>query len=130
MKWGGGMNILIADDQAEVRSALKVLLEHENIQGTLDEAEDINNLVLKMKYTCPDLLLLDWELSNRQMADVIPVLKQLVPGLRIIALSVRPEAERAAMDAGVDTFASKGENPDKLVSYIKDLTHCTGHPAR
>jgi len=115
------MNILIADDQAEVRSALKVLLEHENIHGALDEAEDINSLLLKIEYTSPDLLLLDWELSNRQMTDTIPILRQLLPGLRIIALSGRPEAAKAAIDAGVDAFVSKGENSDKLVEYIQAM---------
>lgn len=118
------MKVLIADDQAEVRSALKVLLEQENGLYILDEAEEINSLKLKVEYIHPDLVLLDWELSNQSMAPMVPVLRQLVPGLRIIALSGRPEAAKAAMEAGVDMFVSKGENSDRLLDAINAIKGC------
>lgn len=124
------MKVLIADDQAEVRSALKVLLEHESGSYTLDEAEEINSLLLKAEHTCPDLVLLDWELSNRLMTHIVPILRQLVPGLRIIAMSGRPEAAKAAMEAGVDAFVSKGENSDRLLGTIHAMKDKTGHSAR
>ncbi|MEN6314478.1 MAG: response regulator [Clostridiaceae bacterium] len=115
------MNIVIADDQAEVRSALKVLLEHENINGTTDEAEDVGSLLMKTESESPDMVLLDWELSGAQMEGVIPVLRRKIPGLRIVAMSVRPEAAKSAADAGVDAFFSKGENSDRLLEYIHAL---------
>lgn len=115
------MNIVIADDQAEVRSALKVLLEHENIKGAIDEAEDIGSLLLLTGSLNPDMILLDWELSDMKMADIIPVLRRMAPELRIIAMSVWPEAAKSAIDAGVDAFFSKGENSDRLLEYIHEL---------
>ena len=92
------MKILIADDQAEVRSALKVLLEQENELYTFDEAEEISCLMRKIEMNRPDLMLLDWELSNQPMSAMVPVLRQLVPELRIIAMSGRPEAAKAALE--------------------------------
>lgn len=121
LKWGDSVKVLIADDQAEVRSALKVLLEHEEGIGALDEAEDISSMLLKVENGCPGLLLLDWELSNQLMADTVPILRRLVPELRIIALSGRPEAAKAAIEAGVDTFVSKGENSDRLLDAIHTI---------
>lgn len=118
------MRVLIADDQAEVRSALKVLLEQENELYVLDEAEEINSLLLKVQNSCPDLVLLDWELSHQSMVNTVPILKKLVPTLRIIALSVRPEAAKAAMEAGVDAFVSKGENSDRLLDTINEMKGC------
>jgi len=115
------MKILIADDQAEVRSALKVLLEQEYRDYDLDEAEDINSLLRKIEMNRSELVLLDWELSNQLMTDMIPVLRQLVPALRIIALSGRPEAAKAALEAGVDAFVSKGENSDRLLDTIRTI---------
>jgi DNA-binding NarL/FixJ family response regulator len=115
------MRVLIADDQAEVRSALRVLLEQENEFYVLDEAEDVNSLLVKVKNGQPELVLLDWELSKRTMAETIPLLRQLIPGLSIIALSGRPEAKKAAIGAGVDMFVSKGENSDRLLDAINAI---------
>jgi DNA-binding NarL/FixJ family response regulator len=112
------MRILIADDQAEVRSALKVLLEQEMELDTVSEAEDMESLLLRMESDQPELILLDWELSGKSMILFIPILRQLVKGLKIVALSVRPEAARAAREAGVDAFISKGENSDRLLKVI------------
>ena len=112
------MKVLIADDQAEVRSALKVLLEQEMEQDMVSEAEDMETLLLRMESDQPELILLDWELSGKSMLRFIPILRQAAKGLKIIALSVRPEAARAAMEAGVDAFISKGENSDKLLKVI------------
>jgi DNA-binding NarL/FixJ family response regulator len=115
------MKVLIADDQADVRSALKVLLEHENRLYIFDEAEEINSLISIAEFTHPDLVLLDWELSDQLMADTISTLRRIVPEIRIIALSGRPEAAKTAMEAGVDGFASKGENSDRLLDVIRSI---------
>lgn len=118
LKWGEIMKILIADDQADVLSALKALLEQQEEHFMIDEAEDMDSLLQKVEETKPDLLLLDWELSNRDMTDVIPEIKRLAEDIRIVAMSVSPEAETRAKSAGVDAFVSKGDNSDILLSVI------------
>lgn len=115
------MKVLIADDQAELRSALKILLEQENETYLFEEADKLNSLLRIVESNAPDLLLLDWELSGRSMANNITLLRQLGPNMKIIALSCQPEAFRAALEAGVDAFVSKGENPDKLLKSICSL---------
>ena len=40
----------------------------------------------------------------------------------MIALSGRPEARQAALDAGVDAFVSKGDPPERLFG---DLVCCS-----
>lgn len=115
------MKVLIADDQAEVRSALKVLLEQEEEIDIAGEAEDLESLLARTEYDRPELILLDWELSGKSMTRIVPVLRKVVKGLRIIAMSVRPEAARTAKEAGVDAFVSKGENSDRLLKTIHAL---------
>lgn len=115
------LKILIADDQPEVRCALRVLFEHEDVFFELDEADDAGSLFSKSGTGKPDLLLLDWELLNQGMAEAVARIRELVPGIGIIALSSRPEAEKSAMAAGADAFVSKGDNPDKLLSTVYSL---------
>ncbi len=115
------MKILIADDQPEVRYALRVLLEQENKAHEIYEADDTGSLFYESESAKPDLLLLDWELSNRGMAETVARIRELVPGISIIALSSRPEAQKNAMAAGADAFVSKGDNPDKLLLAVHSL---------
>ena len=112
------MKVLIADDQAEVRSALKVLFEHISGGYDIDEANEVEAMLHKTEYNQPDMILMDWELSNRPMAAFVPILRRLARGMAIIALSGRPEASKEASEAGVDAFVSKGEGPGRLLDVI------------
>jgi DNA-binding NarL/FixJ family response regulator len=115
------LKILIADDQSDVRYALRVLLEQEDSIFEFEEADDIASLMTKLEYLNPDLLLLDWELSSQGMAEAISQVREMVKDISIIALSSRPEAERSAMSAGADAFVSKGDNSDTLLSTVYSL---------
>ncbi|NLH96080.1 MAG: response regulator transcription factor [Clostridiaceae bacterium] len=115
------MKVLIADDQADVVNALRFLLEQQERQFIIEEAGDADSLPAKVGKMQPQLLLLDWELSNRDMSGVIPEIKRAAPGIRIIAMSVSPEAESAALSAGADAFVSKGDNSDMLLSVIDTI---------
>ena len=115
------MRILLADDQSEVRLALRILLGQESGLEIVEEVGELNSLLIKAKESQPDLVLLDWELSNLRVSDLIPVFRCLFPNLRIIAMSGRPEASKSAIAAGVDAFVSKGENSEKLLEAIYKL---------
>lgn len=115
------MKVLIADDQIEVRSALRALLEDKIGIGGIDEVGEADGLLLKAENNRPDLLLLDWELQKRTMADIVRTLRRLAPALRIIAMSSFPEAAGSAAEAGVDAFVSKGENSDRLIDTINTV---------
>jgi DNA-binding NarL/FixJ family response regulator len=114
------MHVLIADDQSRVRSALRLLLEHQPGVQILGEAVDVTGLLDWVKATCPDLVLLDWELPGLEADSLLPTLGEFCPRLMVIALSGRPEARRAALDAGVDAFVSKSDPPERLLAAVND----------
>jgi DNA-binding NarL/FixJ family response regulator len=109
---------LLADDQSKVRSALRLLLEQQSGVSVLGEAVDTTGLLDWVKATCPDLVLLDWELPGWREADLLPTLRALCPCISVIALSGRPEARREALDAGVDAFVNKGDPPERLLEAV------------
>lgn len=113
------MHILLADDQPNVCSALRLLLEQEAGLSVTAEAGNSRELLATMEGDCPDLLLLDWELPSGKGAELIPALREKCPELVIIALSSRPEARQAALRAGADDFVSKGSPPQEVIAAVK-----------
>jgi DNA-binding NarL/FixJ family response regulator len=113
------MRVLLADDQAKVRSALRLLLEHQPDVEILGEAVDTTGLLDWVRAAHPDLVLLDWELPDLPSIALMHQLRAHQPDLRVIALSGRPEAGQAALEAGADAFASKGDPPEVLVAAIE-----------
>lgn len=117
------MQALLADDQAKVRSALRLLLNHAPDVDVLGEAVDATGLLDWVRAACPDLVLLDWELPGFSPGLMI-TLRELCPALTVIALSGQPEARRAALSTGADAFVSKGDPPEQLMAAIGDCRRC------
>ena len=133
------IHVLLADDQSKVRSALRLLFQQQPDIHILGEAVDTTGLLDWAKVTCPDVVLLDWELPGLKAGDpstlrlcsgragsrqgLLPTLRELCPCLKVIALSGRPEARQAALDAGIDAFVSKGDPPERLLAAVNDCCH-------
>jgi DNA-binding NarL/FixJ family response regulator len=115
------MRILIADDQANVRSALALLLEQEPQFEIVAEAADAVGLLQAVRKNNPDLLLLDWELPGLPADYLLRLLRYEQPCLLIVALSSRPEAEAAATAAGADAFISKSALPERVLTAVYNL---------
>lgn len=114
------MRILLADGQPKIRFALRVLLQRQPGFTIVDEAADAAELLLQAMNTCPDLVLLAWDLPGLAERDLVPALRRVCPNVVIISLSSRLEARRAALEAGVDAFVSKGDPPERLLAAIAD----------
>ncbi len=112
------MHILLADDQAEVRSALRLLLEQEPGMCVVGEAAEAETLLAQEEATQPDLVLLDWELPGAQITDLLSALRVRCRRTIVIALSGRLEARQEAVDAGIDAFVSKGDPPEYLLATL------------
>jgi DNA-binding NarL/FixJ family response regulator len=115
------IQIVLADDQAPLRSALHFWLEQETHLHVVGEATDAASLISQITETPPDLILLDWELPGMPIGHMLPLLNQKLPNTHVIALSSRPEARQAALAAHVDAFVSKGEPPEQLLAAISKL---------
>jgi DNA-binding NarL/FixJ family response regulator len=112
------MRILLADGQPKVRFALRVLLDRQPGLEIVGEAADAEELMAQTASCCPDLILLGWELPRLPGTDLLANLRSICPDLSVITLSGRPEARRAALDAGADAFVSKSDPPERLLAAI------------
>jgi len=112
------MHILLADGRPKVRFALRALLTRQTAPHVLHEASDAQDLLAQAEVSCPDLVLLDWELPGLAPSDLIPALRRACPKAAVVALSGKVSARREALAAGVDAFVSKGDPPERLLSTI------------
>ncbi|MCL4464845.1 MAG: response regulator [Chloroflexi bacterium] len=124
------MRVILADGQAKVRSALRLLLEQEPEMTVVGEASAADELLSLASAARPDVVLLSWELPGMVVGGqpkahpVLPALQALDCKPLVVALSGRPEAGPAALGAGADCFVSKGDPPDSLLTAMRNL--CAG----
>jgi DNA-binding NarL/FixJ family response regulator len=109
------MRVLIADEQARVRSALQILLQQQPGVDIVGEASEATELLAQLRATQPDLVLLDWGLPDLVAIGSLTALRAVCPNVALIVLSGRPEARLAALAAGADDFVSKVDPPGQLL---------------
>jgi DNA-binding NarL/FixJ family response regulator len=112
------MKILLADDNPEVRSALRLLLEQEPVLAMVTEATDTQALLDCLRENCPMIILLDWELPGLHSSDFLMIVRSHCPETKVIALSSKYEAHQQALAARVDAFISKAEPPEQILSTL------------
>lgn len=110
--------VLVADNDARVRSALQTVLAQEPGQIQVRESADLGSLAVQVAEFRPHLVLLDWELPGRPAAALLLALHQLDYHPDVIVLSTRPELEQDALDVGADGFVSKGDSPERLLQVL------------
>jgi len=126
------IKLMIADDDAKVRSAINLLLDQDQAcWRVIAEVSNVNDLFEKVQKEKPQLVLLDWELPEEccvekqppyfQLNDRIRHLRKLNPKMYIIVLSSKPQVKLDALDAGADNFVSKGDPPEVFLSALYSI---------
>jgi DNA-binding NarL/FixJ family response regulator len=120
---GKKMRVLLVDDQVWLRSALRLLLEHEPNLEVVGEVANASAVPASTASLHPDLILLDWELPDTKTTGarhrLITALRALQPQVYIIALTSSQEGKNAHLATGVDAFVSKAEPPNALLAAIQ-----------
>ena len=114
-------NILIGDASPRVRFGLRILLEQQPGWRVVGDAEDAQALLESVRFGCPDLVLLDWELPGMPAQELLTVIRHTCPHLWIVFMSGKDELRQAAFQAGADVFAYKADPPEKLLGLIRGL---------
>jgi len=120
------MKVFVADDQSEVRSALRLILEHHSIE-VIGEASHFQQLQDALIESCPDVLLFDWELPGNPYrgghpSDPLKVLLDICPDMQVVVMSCLPESRQESAPLAC-CYVSKSEPPDIFVKAVTDLLH-------
>lgn len=100
--------ILIVDDSALARNALKVIIEssgHEVVGRAANGAEAVT-LFTSLR---PELVTLDWLMAGENGDEVLEKLMRIDPGARVIMISsmADPAIRNQALQAGAKYFLAK-----------------------
>ena len=120
------MRILLADNQPNVRFALRTLLERMLGAQVIGEAGDLEELQERLQAGCGDLLLLDWQLPGQEACNLMAAVRTSCPQLAVVALSGHIEDREAALEAGADAFVCKCDHPEELLSAIQQIERSLG----
>jgi DNA-binding NarL/FixJ family response regulator len=117
------INIFIADDHELVREGLKKILREESDMNVIGEAGNATEVLLQMRDSKCDILLLDMNMPGRSGIDLISDLKIMRPMLKILVLSIHPEDRLAlrTLKAGAAGYISKDTALDELVVAIRKI---------
>jgi CheY-like chemotaxis protein len=130
------LRVLVADDNGEIRSALRLALleisdqwamaqnpheESPSASCTILEATCAAEVLLLLKKQDIDVVLLDWELPGFDAPGMLPEIGTLVPGCTVIAMSGLPEAREHSLQSGADYFVGRNDPPRILLDLLRGL---------
>lgn len=113
--------IVLADDHAVVRSALRMLLEAEPDFEVLAEAGDVDTAVRYVRGHKPTVLILDLNMPGRSSLEAIPDIRGASPETEIVVLTMQnePAFARRALQAGVRGYVLKEAADAELVQAVR-----------
>jgi two-component system, NarL family, response regulator NreC len=118
---GGAISIVLADDHAVVRGALRVLLDAEPDFTVTAEAGDADTAIRYVLGHKPDVLVLDLNMPGESGLTVIPRIRSQSPETQIVVLTMQGETAfaREAMQAGARAYLLKDAAESELVKAVR-----------
>lgn len=121
----GLTRISIIEDNEVVRNGLETLIDgvpEFNVSGSFDNCEDA---IKTAKYDRPDVILMDIDLPGMNGIQGIHILKQLLPEVNIIVITIHEDNEMVfeALCAGACGYITKSPYYAKLMDAIKEAVN-------
>jgi two-component system, NarL family, invasion response regulator UvrY len=117
------LRILIADDHEIVRRGLKQILLEGFSFAYIEEAGDCPTLVAKAIAAPWDIVVSDLAMPGGGGLEALKQIRQQVPDLPILILSIYPEDQYAlrVMKAGAAGYLNKDAAPEELVTAVNRI---------
>lgn len=117
------LNILVVDDHAIVREGLKsILAKAENLKVIGEAGNAPDAMALLRKNPC-DLVLLDLSLPGKTGVDLLKIIHDERPKVRVLVLSTYPEDQYAVrvLKLGASGYLTKESAPELLIQAIRKV---------
>jgi two-component system response regulator NreC len=117
----GRTSVVLVDDHAVVRGALKALLDGQDDLKIVGEAGDIDGCRTMVAEKRPRVLVLDINLPDGLAVDVVPELREDSPETEIVLLTMERDLTlaRRALDAGAKGYLFKDSAHLELIEAVR-----------
>jgi two-component system response regulator NreC len=118
---GKSITVVLADDHAVVRSALRLMLESEPDIAVVAEAGDADSATRYVNGHRPAVLILDINMPGGSGLAAIPEIRDQSPETQIVVLTMQDETAfaREALQAGVLGYILKEAASEELVKAVR-----------
>ena len=116
------IRVVIADDQALVRSALRLILEGDPDLTVLGEAADGQGALDAARRLRPDIILLDLHMPGRDGVWAAQRISELAPEVRVLVLTAfdTDRLVSSALRAGAAGFLLKESSTEQILEAVHD----------
>lgn len=114
------VRLFLVDDHAIVRAGVRSLLSAHDQLLVVGEAESGEEALIRVPAAKPDVVLLDLSLPGMNGIATARALREALPGLRLVALSMHedPEYVQGFLEAGGSGYVPKSSLEAQLVDAI------------
>lgn len=117
------LKVLLTDDHAMVRTALKRVLQDVPGIALVGEADTANEALRQVREQHWDAVVLDLNMPGQNAMSVLKIMKVEQPELPVLVLSMYPEEQHAvrALKGGAVGYVGKASAADELVKAIQKV---------
>ncbi len=117
------INVLIVEDHALTRFALKTSLRDQDFIGEIFEAPDASRGYDILNNHKIDIVLMDLGLPGINGVRATQEIKKIHKDIRVIIITSHSEKVEVTkcLEAGISAYCSKDIKPEKLIELIKDV---------
>ena len=121
------IKVLVADDHDIVRQGIKTIISEVSDISIVGEAENGDEVLKKIQELKVDVLIMDYDMPDRNGLDTLIELKAMRPQLPVIILSMFPEDHYGVrfLKAGASGYLGKSNVTQQLVEAIRKVIN--GH---
>ncbi len=124
-KGAAPIRVLIVDDHAVVRSALRRVLEQEGDIESVGEAGTGQAAVFQARSLNPDVILLDVHMPGENGLHVVPTLIHEQPAVKVLVFSIEddPHYVGEAFAAGASGYVLKEAAESEMIAAVREVAH-------
>ncbi|HCF55308.1 MAG TPA: DNA-binding response regulator [Bacillus sp. (in: Bacteria)] len=117
------IKILVVDDHAFLRDAIRSILEDESDMKVVGEASSGDGVLGKVEECGPDCILMDINLPGKNGIEATELVKKKYPNCRVLVFTMYEHDEYLmdALQAGADGYLLKDSSSEQVVAAIRML---------